>query len=80
MRAYLLEQKNAIHFPKRGVWQNFDRMNRIYFEWRLNSESVFHPVIPVHPVKMSSLVAAGRAGFFSIFRGYSFRILLFQHI
>ena len=64
----------AVQYPKTPhVWQNFDRMNRmnrIYVEWRLNSESVFYPVNPVYPVKMSSLVAAGRAGSFALFRGW----------
>ena len=46
-------------------WQNFDRMNRmnrIDFACELDVESLFYPVNPVHPVKMSCLVAAGRAG------------------
>jgi len=66
---------SVVLYPKTPQFrQNFDRMNRmnrIDFERGLNSESVFYPVNPVHPVKTYFSIAACRAVPSALFCGYS---------
>jgi hypothetical protein len=49
--AFIAQSRSAASRNQKRRFDRINRMNRIDLEWELNSESVFYPVNPVHPVK-----------------------------